>query len=219
MRCLSRERGFPARPDRRPASGLSLRECDMNAKNGMRPVHPGEILRDELDELGLSANALSKALGVPVNRVTMILNGQRGVSADTALRLARYFGTTPQLWLNLQKAWELRRAEIESGGEIAERVTPRLSTACAPTSRGRRCSLATTRACWRPRHEAPASYSAGTGAPPPNSPPIRNATRTVTSRPSRRRVTSVSPARGLKLIMSSLRSSSVCSGRPSIAST
>ena len=97
----------------------------MNAMNGMRPVHPGEILREELDELGLSANALSKALGVPVNRVTMILNGQRGVSADTALRLARYFGTTPQLWLNLQKTWELRQAEIESGREIADRVTPR----------------------------------------------------------------------------------------------
>ena len=101
----------------------------MNAKSGMRPVHPGEILRDELDELGLSANALSKALGVPVNRVTTILNGQRGVSADTALRLARYFGTTPQLWLNLQKTWELRRAEIEAGREIAERVTPRQSAA------------------------------------------------------------------------------------------
>ena len=97
----------------------------MNAKNGMRPVHPGEILREELDELGLSANAVSKALGVPVNRVTMILNGQRGVSADTALRLARYFGTTPQLWLNLQKTWELRRAEMEVGREISEQVTPR----------------------------------------------------------------------------------------------
>ena len=84
----------------------------MNAKNGMTPVHPGEILREELDELGLSASALSKALGVPINRVTMILNGQRGVSADTALRLARNFGTTPQLWLNLQKTWELRRTEI-----------------------------------------------------------------------------------------------------------
>ena len=101
----------------------------MNAKNGMRAVHPGEVLRDELDELGLSANALSKALGVPVNRVTMILNGQRGVSADTALRLARYFGTTPQLWMNLQKTWELRRAETETGGEIAERVIPRRSAA------------------------------------------------------------------------------------------
>lgn len=95
----------------------------MTPKNGMSPVHPGKILRDELDALGLSANALSKALGVPVNRVTTILNGRRGVSADTALRLARYFGTSPRLWLNLQKTWELRRAEI------ARRVTPRQSAA------------------------------------------------------------------------------------------
>ena len=64
----------------------------MNSGNEMRLVHPGEILRAELDEIGLSANALSNALGVPVNRVTTILNGQRGVSADTALRLARFFG-------------------------------------------------------------------------------------------------------------------------------
>ena len=101
----------------------------MSTKNGMWPVHPGEVLRDELDELGLSASALSKALGVPVNRVTMILNGQRGVSADTALRLARYFGTTPQFWLNLQKTWELRRAEVAVGRDIAKRVTPRESAA------------------------------------------------------------------------------------------
>lgn len=101
----------------------------MKVHNGMRPVHPGEVLREELRVLGLSANALSKALAVPVNRVTMILNEQRGVSADTALRLARYFGTTPQLWMNLQRTWELRRAEAESGREIAERVTPRASSA------------------------------------------------------------------------------------------
>jgi len=101
----------------------------MNARNGMRPVHPGEVLREELEECGLSANALARALGVPANRVTAILNGQRGVSADTALRLARYFGTTPQLWINLQKTWELRRAEIESGREIAACVTPRQSAA------------------------------------------------------------------------------------------
>ena len=101
----------------------------MTARNGMKPVHPGEILRGKLDELGLSANALSKALGVPVNRVTMILNGQRGVSADTALRLARYFGTTPQLWLNLQKTWELRQAEVAAGHKIAKCVTPRQSAA------------------------------------------------------------------------------------------
>ena len=97
----------------------------MNARNGMKPVHPGEVLRDELDELGMSASALSKALDVPVNRMTMILNGQRGVSADTALRLARYFGTPPQLWLNLQKTWELRKAEAEAGHRIARCVTPR----------------------------------------------------------------------------------------------
>ena len=97
----------------------------MDAKNGMRPVHPGEILREELDTLGLSANALARALGVPVNRITLILNGQRGITADTALRLARYFGTTPQLWLNLQQTWELRRAEIETGSQIAARVQPR----------------------------------------------------------------------------------------------
>lgn len=101
----------------------------MGTKNGMRPVHPGEVLRDELEELGLSANALSKALGVSVNRVTMILNGRRGVSVDTALRLARYFGTTPQLWLNLQKSWELRQAEIQIGRAIAKQVTPRRSAA------------------------------------------------------------------------------------------
>jgi len=101
----------------------------MSVKRGMRPVHPGEILREELDTIGLSANALAKALGVPVNRITMIVNGQRGVSADTALRLARYFGTTPQLWMNLQKTWVLRRAEIETGHEIDERVTPRSSAA------------------------------------------------------------------------------------------
>lgn len=101
----------------------------MDAKNGMRAVHPGEILREELDTLGLSANALARALGVPVNRITLILNGQRGITADTALRLARYFGTTPQLWLNLQQTWELRRAEIETGDQIAARVQPRRTAA------------------------------------------------------------------------------------------
>lgn len=80
----------------------------------MPPVHPGEILREEMDERDLSANALARALDIPANRITAILNGQRGVTADTARRLSRYFGTTPELWLNLQKTWELRRAEIEA---------------------------------------------------------------------------------------------------------
>ena len=98
----------------------------MNPMNGMAPVHPSEILADELDELGLSANAFAKALGVPTNRITAILNGQRGVTADTALRLARYFGTGAQFWLNLQKSYELRRAEIDSWESIQLTVQPRV---------------------------------------------------------------------------------------------
>ena len=97
----------------------------MGMSNGMRPVHPGEILSEELQELGMSANALAVELGVPTNRITAILKGQRGITADTALRLSRYFGTTPQLWLNLQKTFELRTAEIESGKDIEEQVLPR----------------------------------------------------------------------------------------------
>ena len=97
----------------------------MRVSNGMRPVHPGEILRDELDELGMSASALASELAVPTNRVTAILNGQRGITAETALRLSRYFGTSAQLWLNLQKTFELRQAEIGFGKDIEEQVQPR----------------------------------------------------------------------------------------------
>ena len=96
----------------------------MSIKNGIRPVHPGEILADELAELGMTANALAKALAVPANRVTAILHGQRGITADTALRLSHYFGTTPQFWLNLQKSFELRLAETTAGQKIAEQVQP-----------------------------------------------------------------------------------------------
>ena len=101
----------------------------MSFKNGMRPVHPGEVLRDELEELGMSANAFAEALDVPANRISAILKGQRGVTADTALRLSRYLGTTPDVWLNLQKAFELRVAELESGEDIAKRIKPRNAAA------------------------------------------------------------------------------------------
>ncbi len=97
----------------------------MSVSNGMRPVHPGEILGEELEELGMSASAMASALGVPTNRITAVLKGQRGITADTALRLSRYLGTTPELWLNLQKTFELRTAEMKSGRDIAERVQPR----------------------------------------------------------------------------------------------
>lgn len=95
------------------------------SSNGMRPVHPGEILEEELEELGVSATALADALSVPVNSVTAILRRQDSVTADMALRLSRYFGTSPELWLNLQKSFELRVAEIELGSEIARQVQPR----------------------------------------------------------------------------------------------
>ena len=98
----------------------------MTTQNRMRPVHPGEILAEELEELGMSANALAKALCVPANRITSILNGSRAVTADTALRLSRYLGTTPEFWLNLQKTFELRTAQISSEMVINVMVTPRL---------------------------------------------------------------------------------------------
>jgi addiction module HigA family antidote len=95
------------------------------AKRALPAIHPGEHLRDELDELGLSARAFAKLLDIPVNRVTQILNGQRGISADTALRVARYFGTSAEFWMNLQQIYELRLAEQHAGREIASRVRPR----------------------------------------------------------------------------------------------
>ena len=92
-------------------------------KNGMRPVHPGEILREDfLVPLGMSANALSKALNVPAPRVNDIVRERRGVSADTALRLGRYFDTSPQFWLNLPAMYDLRVAEIAIGKRIVREV-------------------------------------------------------------------------------------------------
>jgi addiction module HigA family antidote len=93
--------------------------------NQMRPIHPGEILRGEMEELRLSARQLAMALGVPTNRVTAIVNETRTLTADTALRLARYFGTSPEFWLNLQSAYELRQAQQERGARIAQEVVPR----------------------------------------------------------------------------------------------
>jgi addiction module HigA family antidote len=78
-------------------------------------IHPGEHLADELEALGMSANRLAKELGVPTNRITAIIGGRRGISGDTALRLGRWLGTGPGIWLNLQKNYELRRAAQEIG--------------------------------------------------------------------------------------------------------
>ncbi|QQO22463.1 HigA family addiction module antidote protein [Bradyrhizobium diazoefficiens] len=83
------------------------------------PIHPGEQLAEELRELGITAAELARQIDVPVNRVTGIINGQRGITADTALRLGHWFGTTPQFWMNLQQQYELRLAEKEVGAQVA----------------------------------------------------------------------------------------------------
>lgn len=82
------------------------------------PIHPGEILADELAELGISATELARQIRVPANRVSQIINGKRAITGDTALRLAHWFGTNPQFWMNLQALYDVRVAELEAGREI-----------------------------------------------------------------------------------------------------
>ena len=97
-------------------------ECDMS-KNGMRPVHPGEILREEyLQAYGVTANAVAKILGVPASRINDIVLERRGITPDTALRLARFFGGDAQSWLNLQLAYDLKVAEKERAKAIQREV-------------------------------------------------------------------------------------------------
>jgi addiction module HigA family antidote len=83
------------------------------------PIHPGKHLAEELRELGIPAAELARQIGVPVNRITAIINGTRGITADTALRLGHWFGTSPQFWMNLQQLYELRLAEARAGRSIA----------------------------------------------------------------------------------------------------
>ena len=87
------------------------------------PIHPGEILDEELKELDMSARKLAAKLGVPSNRLSQIIKGKRDITADTALRLARYFGTSPNFWMNLQTAYDLDLASQEVG-ETIKRIHP-----------------------------------------------------------------------------------------------
>jgi addiction module HigA family antidote len=86
--------------------------------------HPGEVLKDELEARGLSAHALALALRLPASRISQIVRGQRAISPETALRLARYFGGSPAIWLRFQVAYDLDRAETELSAKIAAEVTP-----------------------------------------------------------------------------------------------
>jgi addiction module HigA family antidote len=106
------------------AGRVSFAELDDGER--LPPVHPGDVLRvDFLDAMGVTAHALALALRVPANRVTAILAGQRAVTADTALRLARHFGTSAGFWLNLQKSYELEVTERVAGARIRAEVLPR----------------------------------------------------------------------------------------------
>lgn len=98
----------------------------MTKKRRLPPVHPGEILKEDLlGPLGLSINGLARDLRVPVTRISEIVNGRRSITADTALRLARYFDTTPQFWMNLQTAYDLDLATRASAERIARDIHPR----------------------------------------------------------------------------------------------
>jgi antitoxin HigA-1 len=99
----------------------------MNPTNKMRPIHPGEVLREEfLLPLGGNAHALAMELKVPAPRINDIVRERRSITPDTALRLARYFSTTPQFWLNLQTSYDLKIAEREIGSKIEREVHTRL---------------------------------------------------------------------------------------------
>ncbi len=94
-------------------------------KNGMRPVHPGEVLvEDYIKPMGVSVRAVALALHVPYSRLSEITKGERGVTADTALRLERYFGSEAQGWLNLQSAYDLRIAQTAVGKVIVKQIQP-----------------------------------------------------------------------------------------------
>ena len=98
----------------------------MAKKKLLPPIHPGEILREEfLVPLGMSSHELALALRVPATRINDIVNEKRGITADTALRLSRYFGTTARFWMNMQASWELKVAEDQLGLAVVRDVFPR----------------------------------------------------------------------------------------------
>jgi addiction module HigA family antidote len=95
------------------------------ARKRLPPIHPGDVLVEDLMDLGLSLNQLARALRVPMNRISAIANRKRSITADTAMRLARYFGTSAQYWLNLQTAYDLAVAERAKSEQIERDVLPR----------------------------------------------------------------------------------------------
>lgn len=97
----------------------------MPSSKKLPPIHPGELLAEELQEIGVSMNELARALRVPMNRISAIVNRKRSITVETAMRLARYFGTSPRYWLNLQIAYDLEVAEEQIRPVIEREVLPR----------------------------------------------------------------------------------------------
>lgn len=101
------------------------------------PIHPGEVLAGELQEIGVTPTELARQINVPANRVTQIIHGRRGITGDTALRLGHWFGTSAQFWLNLQSAYEIRLAERQVGREVEKLPVKPVAPAPAGPSRSR----------------------------------------------------------------------------------
>ena len=95
-----------------------------NTTDRLPPVHPGEILKETLDDTGISMNRLSKEIHVPANRISLIVAGQRAITGETALRLARYFGTTPEYWLNMQARYDMETARDQWEDRVKSEVRP-----------------------------------------------------------------------------------------------
>jgi addiction module HigA family antidote len=110
------------------AEGIKMSESNRRFKNGMPPVHPGEILVDEIVELDMSVSEFATALAAPKCQVKAILQCDEGITAEMALRLSRYFGTTAELWMNLQSTYDLKVTELSIGVEIENQVMPRVDT-------------------------------------------------------------------------------------------
>ena len=98
---------------------------DDSRSDRLPPVHPGEILRETLEDFGLSANRLALSIGVPANRISAIVAGRRGITGETALRLGRYFGTTPNYWMNMQARYDLETARDAWEARVRAEVRPR----------------------------------------------------------------------------------------------
>ena len=96
-----------------------------NTTDKLLPVHPGEILKETLADMGISMNRLAKEIHVPANRISSIIAGQRAMTGETALRLARYFGTTPEYWLNMQARYDLETARDQWDDRVKSEVRPR----------------------------------------------------------------------------------------------